>query len=157
MLAVAMVIAGAIAAPGQLSVPGDSLIELRIDCDVTATLHRNGRSEPYGGGEYIFLLASAYGSAKGESIRYVSTLYDGRTFLRTAIVERLDRAIDDPFALTLVTANSGIIHIDAAKPDSIAVLNLRGSYTPSDGDGTVEQRGVCRGRVGPPAISLPSR
>ncbi len=65
MLAIIMAIAGAVATPEQSSFPEDSLIELRIDCDVTATLHRNGRSEPYGGGEYIFLLASAYGSAKG--------------------------------------------------------------------------------------------
>lgn len=157
MLAIAMVIAGTIAAPIQLSPPEDSLIDLRIDCDVTATLHRNGRSEPYGGGEYIFLLSSAYRAEKGEPIRYISTLYDGRTFLRSATVERLDRSIDDPFGLTLATTHSGIIHIDAAKPDSVAVLKLRGSYTPSDGDGTVDQRGVCRGRVGPPPISLPAR
>lgn len=157
MLAIAMLIAGTAEAPAQLPSPEDSLIELRIDCDVTAMLDRNGRSEPYGGGEYIFLLSSAYGAAKGKYIRYISTLYDGRTFLRSATVERLDRSVDRPFGLTLGTTNSGIIHIDAAKPDSIADLRLRGSYTPPDGGGTVEQRGVCRGRVGPPPISLPPR
>lgn len=157
MLSIAMLIAAAAGAPEPRSLPEDSLIGLRIDCDVTATRHRGGRSEPYGGGEYIFLLPSTYGRPKGEAIPYIFTLHDGRTFLGHAIIERLDRSIDDPFGVTLATAGSNIIHIDAAKPDSLAGLKLRGSYILSDGAGTVEQRGVCRGVIGPPPISLPPR
>ena len=157
MLTIAMLIAAAAGAPEPQSLPEDSLIGLRIDCDVTATRHRGGRSEPYGGGEYIFLLPSAFGPPKEKYIRFISILHDGRTFSRTGIVERFDESADHPFALTLGTTRSGVIRIEAAKPDSFRDLRLTGFYAPSDGDGTVEQRGVCRAHVGPPPISLPQR
>ncbi len=135
------------------SFPDHAVIGLRIDCEVRATRRNGDRVEPFGGGEYSFLLSGDRWPVVGESVPYLYTLEDGRTFFEQAAVGEFERIARQSTRVRLTTRSGGLIDLIGSRHGgSPRDVRFRGSSILTDGAGIVEQEGACRERASPAAI-----
>lgn len=135
--------------------PENVEISQRYDCTVFATGHEKGRFKPYPIGDYIFLFPASTGLIVGQSIPYIHTLADGRTYFERATIEAPTPKLGSSFGFALHTRPGAKLAFATAGAEAGEKILLRGSYLTIEGR-DIELDGRCRVRRGPTRVDISS-